>query len=251
MYAGHFAAGLVIKARVPQAPTWGLLLGVGVLDLLFGPLVLAGVERIARGYVVLVLDSLGPRGADTVCYGVKGGVNFPRGVRDALQGAAHLRSLPYVDRDRIAFVGFSWGAMVGLLASSTGWGNALQAGIRFHAVVSFYPGCSAIRPATGNPYEAVRPDIDTPLLVLMGEEDNETPPIDCTSRLEPLRVSGKPVEWHTYPAATHCWDCRNLDRFRKVDFRGTAVEYRYDKEASKDSARRLFEFLQKTVDVKR
>ena len=45
MYAGHFAAGLAIKARVPQAPTWGLLLGVGVLDILFGPFVLAGIER--------------------------------------------------------------------------------------------------------------------------------------------------------------------------------------------------------------
>lgn len=47
MYAGHFAAGFVLKARVPQAPTWGLLLGVGVLDLLFGPLVLAGIERVS------------------------------------------------------------------------------------------------------------------------------------------------------------------------------------------------------------
>ena len=47
MYAGHFAAGMVLKARVPQAPTWGLLVGVGVLDLLFGPLVLAGLERVS------------------------------------------------------------------------------------------------------------------------------------------------------------------------------------------------------------
>lgn len=45
MYAGHFAAALVLKARVPRAPTWGLLVGVGVLDLLFGPFVLAGIER--------------------------------------------------------------------------------------------------------------------------------------------------------------------------------------------------------------
>lgn len=46
MYAGHFAAGLAIKARIPKAPTWGLLLGVGLLDLLFGPFVLAGIERV-------------------------------------------------------------------------------------------------------------------------------------------------------------------------------------------------------------
>ena len=47
MYAGHFAAGLALKARVPEAPTWGLLVGVGVLDILFGPFVLAGIERVS------------------------------------------------------------------------------------------------------------------------------------------------------------------------------------------------------------
>jgi len=46
MYAGHFAMGLALKARRPEAPTWGLLIGTGLLDLLFGPLVLLGVERV-------------------------------------------------------------------------------------------------------------------------------------------------------------------------------------------------------------
>ncbi len=47
MYAGHFAAGLALKGKVPEAPTWGILLGVGVLDILFGPLVLIGIERVS------------------------------------------------------------------------------------------------------------------------------------------------------------------------------------------------------------
>lgn len=46
MYAGHLAVGLLIKSRVPRAPTWALLVGVGLLDLVFGVLVLAGVERV-------------------------------------------------------------------------------------------------------------------------------------------------------------------------------------------------------------
>jgi len=45
MYVGHFAAALALKGRVPRAPTWGLLVGVGLLDILFGPFVLAGVEH--------------------------------------------------------------------------------------------------------------------------------------------------------------------------------------------------------------
>lgn len=46
MYAGHYAAGLAIKAAQPKAPTWALLLGVGFLDVLFGIFVMLGVERV-------------------------------------------------------------------------------------------------------------------------------------------------------------------------------------------------------------
>lgn len=47
MYAAHFASALALKAREPRAPTWGLLVGVGVLDILFGPFVLVGIERMS------------------------------------------------------------------------------------------------------------------------------------------------------------------------------------------------------------
>lgn len=45
MYAGHFASALAIKANRPKTPTWALLVGVGLLDILFGPFVLLGIER--------------------------------------------------------------------------------------------------------------------------------------------------------------------------------------------------------------
>jgi hypothetical protein len=35
MYACHFATGLALKATQPKAPTWALLLGAGMLDVLF------------------------------------------------------------------------------------------------------------------------------------------------------------------------------------------------------------------------
>jgi len=81
----------------------------------------------------------------------------------------------------------------------------------------------------------------------MGDRDTETPPDECTSRLEPVKGSGGPVEWHTYPGATHCWDCQNLNGFRKTDFRGTSVEYKYDRDVTKDSADRMFAFFQKAL----
>jgi hypothetical protein len=45
VYAGHFALGLALKARSPRTPTWAILLGTGLLDVLFGLFVLLGIER--------------------------------------------------------------------------------------------------------------------------------------------------------------------------------------------------------------
>src|SRR5262245_29489840 len=103
------------------------------------------------------------------------------------------------------------------------------------------------RTAQGSPYEIVQPDIDRPVLVLMGGRDNETPAAECIPKPETARAGGAPVEWHVYPEATHCWDCRNLDGFSKIDSRGTQVIYRYDKTVTDDSARRMFEFLRARV----
>ena len=204
-------------------------------------------QAVARGYVALVIDSLGPRGVKTVCMGAQGGVNLPRAVRDALQAAEHLRRFDFVAKDRIALAGYSWGAMVAILASGQRWGTALASGNRFAAAVSFYPGCFTIMPAAGRSYEVVNSDIDRPLLVLMGERDNETPPGECVPKLEAAKTAGAPVKWHVYPEATHCWDCKNLDGVSKVDFRGSQVVYRYDRDITTDSARRMFEFLENVM----
>ena len=202
-------------------------------------------EAVARGYVVLLLDSLTSRGVDTVCYGAKGGVNFARGLKDALQAAEHLRKMNFVDGNRVAFAGYSWGAGVGLLASSKRAVEALGRTDRFHAVVSFYPPCRII-PSNGTPpFDLVVPEIDRPLLVLMGELDNEAPPDECTALLGPVKASGAPIEWQLYPDTTHCWDCEDLNGRRKVDNRGTSVVYRYSKDVTKDSAQRMFTFIEK------
>jgi dienelactone hydrolase len=204
-------------------------------------------EAVAQGYVALVIDSLGPRGVDTVCMGPKGGVTFSRGAKDALQAAAHLRTLPYVIGARVGLAGYSWGAMVGLFSASP---SALpsQTTPRFAAIVSFYPGCFTLKPANGAaPYELVRPDIDRPLLVLMGALDNETPAEDCIQKLEPLQGKGAPITLHTYPDTTHCWDCKQLDGFSKTDFRGNRVTYHYSDDVTTDSRKRMFDFLAKAM----
>jgi dienelactone hydrolase len=205
-------------------------------------------RAVARHYAVLLVDCLGPRGVLSVCYGPEAGVNLFRGARDALQAAEHLRRQPFVDADRVALVGFSWGAMVGLLADSPHYVKALRAGPGFTAVASFYPGCFRIFPPNGRPpLDTVNGDIANPLLVLMGEADSETPPSECLEKLEPLRKAGAPVEWHLYPQTTHCWDCEQFNGLSKIDIRGHHVEYRFRQDVTQDSENRLFAFLDRAM----
>jgi hypothetical protein len=44
MYAAHFAAGLAIKSRAPQAPTWALLIGAFLPDFIWIAFGLARIE---------------------------------------------------------------------------------------------------------------------------------------------------------------------------------------------------------------
>lgn len=47
MIAGHFGLAAVVKSRAPAAPTWALMLASVWLDVIFVPLLLAGVETMA------------------------------------------------------------------------------------------------------------------------------------------------------------------------------------------------------------
>jgi dienelactone hydrolase len=208
-------------------------------------------EIVERGYAVLLIDSLGPRDVDTVCMGPKGGVNLFRGVRDALQAAEHLRKFDFVDPKRVAQVGFSWGAIIGLMSASRSLRSALRSERGFAAIVSHYPGCFTVTSPQGGTFEIVNADIDRPILALLGDRDTETPADECMSKLGAANSTGAPVQWHLFADATHCWDCENLDGFSKISFRGAPVTYRYDRAIATEAGNRMFEFLDRTLAAER
>lgn len=195
-----------------------------------------------RGYAVLLVDSLRPRQVRSVCYGPRNGVNLFRGARDVFQAADHLRKFSFVDPVRVSMVGFSWGAMVGLIAASARYADALQ-GRRFASVTSFYPGCFHVARPNAAEFDIASDDMRQPVLALMGERDNETPADECVTKFEAARRAGSAVAWHVYPDAGHCWDCKQLDGLSKVDVRGNTVSYHYRSDITQDSAQRLFAFL--------
>lgn len=199
-------------------------------------------EAIKEGFVVLVPDSM--RGLRTDC-GSPPNVPNGRWVKDALDAAAHLATLPYVDQKRISIVGFSKGAFVSTWIASSGVAKALRPDApSIASAVAFYGFCG-IGPTRARPKGAVilQSDTDRPLLMLFGGKDNETPPTSCLEALPGLKANGAPVEWHLYPEATHCWDCAESHGFTKAAWNGETISYRYDAGITADSRRRLFEFL--------
>lgn len=198
-----------------------------------------------KGYVVLVIDSL--RGNRTNC-------TFPlpvesgRRIKDAFDALQHLGRLPFVDASKVFAAGFSQGGFIASLLSSKDVATAFAPanGARFAAAASFYAHCrypAASIPGIAYPIEIVRPDVDRPLLLLMGEADNETPPATCTEILPVLQSKGAPVESHIYPGTTHCWDCFTRDGATRTDFRGTRVTYRFDRLVTDNSLKRMLDFF--------
>jgi dienelactone hydrolase len=200
-----------------------------------------------RGYAVLVVDPLGPRGVRENCT-TRPPVNTQRFMKDGFDAAEHLRKQPFVDRDHIGLMGFSLGAMAGLGAS--GPKHAQEGGRKpFQAIVAAYPVCkwpNWKRPQTGEVVELhFLPDkIEVPLLVLMGDRDNETHAVrDCVPMLDSLKSSGNPVDYRLYHA-THNWDAREARTpFRKRGFDGEMIVYEYDEAITEQSAKDAFVFL--------
>lgn len=202
-------------------------------------------QGVAAGYVVLLIDAFEQRGATTTCFGPQKGVTPARTAKDVYQAADHLATLPFVNAKKIVFAGYSFGGMIGVAAASAHWQQSLLAKTPLAAIASIYPACRTFVPIA-NPsmrYEAVMSDISTPTLVLMGELDVETPPSECVPKLQKAKDKGAPVQWHVYPSIGHCWDCKNLNGYTKVDIRGTQVTYTYDAAITADTSERIFAFF--------
>jgi dienelactone hydrolase len=90
-----------------------------------------------EGYVALVVDSFTPRGVSTDSGGLTG-----ERVCDAFGALAYLRSLAFVESNRIGAMGWSLGGGVALLASGEMFADHAPAPGSFRAVVAFYPACA-------------------------------------------------------------------------------------------------------------
>lgn len=199
-------------------------------------------QALQEGYAVLVPDGL--RGLKSDC-GSPPQISNARLVKDALDAVAHLAALPYVDAQRISVLGFSKGAFVATWLASSSVAKTLRPGTPSIASAAGVYGFCSLPKTRGRPQgvQILQPDTDRPLLMLLGGKDNETPPASCLEQLPSLKAAGAPVQWHVYPEATHGWDQSENHGFTKVAYNGERVTYLYDKAATEDARKRVFEFL--------
>jgi len=166
-------------------------------------------ERLsAAGYVVLIPDHLGPRGRKFNCPPADDNVSVTEYAEDAFEALKFLRAQPYVDGKRIVHVGFSYGAMAGLRIASTSFARKYLNGEQgFAAVVAFYPWFNEQSgPVRYDRMFNFYDDTQTPLLVLLGGDDNEARPRSCVEQARKNAGRGEPVEWKVYAGATHAFD---------------------------------------------
>jgi dienelactone hydrolase len=161
----------------------------------------AAAELRKSGFATLTYDSFAARGTTGVAMSGSPGY-LPPGVADAYAALRLLASQPRIDADRIAILGFSYGAEVAHLTAFEPVRSALNPGpCRFAAHVAFYPGGNFGVIAERGAYTG------SPVLMLLGEKDDNLPVAKFENYLAYARAAGNPapIETVIYPGAYHAW----------------------------------------------
>ena len=170
----------------------------------------AAAELRKAGFATLTYDSFAARG--TTGAALQGSSGYlPIGVADAYAALRLLSAEPRIDAGRIAIIGFSYGGEVAHLAAFETLRSALNPGAgRFAAHVAFYPG--------GNFGAIAEPGAYTgsPVLMLLGEKDDNLPVTKIESYLAYAHAAGAPapIETVIYPGAYHAWTVPDLPAAR-------------------------------------
>jgi dienelactone hydrolase len=176
-----------------------------------------------EGYVAIVIDSLRRVGAGPQPIAIQ--------VADARGALEYLRSLPFVDRERIAILGFSLGGGAAL-SSLVRYNDSAPPAGGYRAGVLFYPpGCS---------YRIERAEV--PLLVFFGSLDGGAEScLDMSRRLQ--AKGGPPVTMVVYPNAYHAFDASNASTLQTGLGASGLMTVLYDPAATADARMRLKVFF--------
>ena len=157
----------------------------------------------ARGFVVLHVDSFGPRGLREICSQSRRSIRTSVDrAQDAYAALRYLQTRPEIRPDAIVLLGWSNGGNTVLWAMASDIAARPSAlAYDYAAAIAFYPGCRALaeRRRGWSPV--------APTLVLVGDADDWTPAEPCR-RL--AATTGSMMELMIYPGAFHDFDAPDM-----------------------------------------
>jgi dienelactone hydrolase len=184
-----------------------------------------------EGYAAFMLDSFGGRGLKRLCAGsaqLTGSMRAP----DVFAAASYLKTLPQIDANRLAAIGYSHGGWT-LLTSATM--ERQHPDTRIRAFILFYPSCGGFTKLPGS----------APILMLLGGKDDWTPAAPCEALAKSATAAGRSVTAIVYPNARHHFDGAEVRRLTIVadarGGRGATVDY--DPRAHEDAEKQVRAFL--------
>jgi dienelactone hydrolase len=163
------------------------------------------------GFATLTYDSFAARKTTGIAMARAGVGLWPSGLADAYAALRLLAADPRIDASRIAIAGFSYGGEVAHLAAFEGLRAALDPGpARFAAHVAYYPAGVFGAVAAPDAYTG------SPILMLLGESDDNLPVGKVEAYLDYAKAAGNPAPIQTviYPGAYHAWTVPNLTTLR-------------------------------------
>jgi dienelactone hydrolase len=127
----------------------------------------------------------------------------------------YLAADPRIDAARVGIMGFSWGGMIALLASSHQLTHQYTAGrLRFAAHLGLYPICWRHELVLSGKDKYIKPAVyrwvtGQPVHILAGERDDYDEPDSCDKFLAALPSNARRhFSLTMYPGATFGWDSR-------------------------------------------
>ncbi len=198
---------------------------------------------IAHGYTVLMVDHYTPRKIPKGNGCSKKRILLPNHELslDVLDATEHLSKMPGINKNKIFSIGFSLGTMANSNLASKAWYNTFgDKRLRPRALGGLYGSCNY----GGGAATFLHRDSNIPIFWLMGSKDLESPASNCISNIEEIEKRKETkIYWHLYEGATHCWDCKDLNGYRKKYLNGNTGTYRYNKKFTEDSMNRALEFF--------
>ena len=177
---------------------------------------------IDRGYAWLAPNFRGSTGFGREFERRDHGVWGVDDTRDCLAGADFLRTLDWVDGDRLAIFGASYGSYMALAAVTddperrfrcavckygdcdieTSWAQGDRPGVQQLERMMGTPASAPAAYRAGSPYHRLE-NVEVPLLITHGDRDVRVSPKQSEQLVARLRQLGKTFEYVTYPAEAH------------------------------------------------